>query len=69
MRIRTFYSAYCYCENFDTFTTSQQKENISLVVLDMAGTIVNEDNVVYKTLGDAVNTLDPDFYTRIPTFY
>lgn len=38
-----------------------QKENISLVVFDMAGTTVNEDNVVYKTLRDAVNTLGHDF--------
>lgn len=38
-----------------------QKENISLVVFDMAGTTVNEDNVVYKTLRDAVNSLGHDF--------
>lgn len=29
--------------------------NIQLVVFDMAGTIVNEDNVVYKTLRKAIN--------------
>lgn len=38
-----------------------QKENISLVIFDMAGTTVNEDNVVYKTLRDAVNSLGHDF--------
>ncbi|PHN04584.1 phosphonatase-like hydrolase [Flavilitoribacter nigricans] len=38
-----------------------QKEKISLVVFDMAGTTVNEDNVVYKTLRDAVNSLGHDF--------
>lgn len=38
-----------------------QKGNISLVVFDMAGTTVNEDNVVYKTLRDAVNSLGHDF--------
>lgn len=38
-----------------------QQEHISLVVFDMAGTVVNEDNVVYKTLRDAVNTLGHDF--------
>ncbi|MFP3596460.1 HAD-IA family hydrolase [Chryseobacterium sp. SIMBA_029] len=30
-------------------------KNIELLVLDMAGTTINEDNVVYKTLKDAVN--------------
>ncbi|KMQ66663.1 HAD family hydrolase [Chryseobacterium angstadtii] len=30
-------------------------KNIELLVLDMAGTTINEDNVVYKTLTDAVN--------------
>ncbi|MGL6126174.1 HAD-IA family hydrolase [Chryseobacterium artocarpi] len=30
-------------------------KNIELLVLDMAGTTVNEDNVVYKTLTEAVN--------------
>ncbi|AZA91603.1 Phosphonoacetaldehyde hydrolase [Chryseobacterium nakagawai] len=30
-------------------------KNIELLVLDMAGTTVNEDNVVYKTLTKAVN--------------
>lgn len=29
--------------------------NIQLVVFDMAGTVVNEDNVVYKTLQKAIN--------------
>lgn len=29
--------------------------NIELVVFDMAGTVVNEDNVVYKTLQEAIN--------------
>ncbi len=29
--------------------------NIELVVFDMAGTVVNEDNVVYKTLQKAIN--------------
>lgn len=29
--------------------------NIELVVFDMAGTVVNEDNVVYKTLREAIN--------------
>jgi phosphonatase-like hydrolase len=38
-----------------------QQENISLVIFDMAGTTVNEDNVVYKTLRDAVNHLGHDF--------
>ena len=28
---------------------------IKLVVFDMAGTTINEDNVVYKTLQKAVN--------------
>ncbi|KXH83422.1 HAD-IA family hydrolase [Chryseobacterium kwangjuense] len=30
-------------------------KNIELLVLDMAGTTINEDNVVYKTLTSAVN--------------
>jgi phosphonatase-like hydrolase len=30
-------------------------KNIELLVLDMAGTTINEDNVVYKTLTNAVN--------------
>ncbi|MEY8758179.1 HAD-IA family hydrolase [Chryseobacterium tongliaoense] len=30
-------------------------KNIELLVLDMAGTTINEDNVVYKTLMNAVN--------------
>ncbi|AZB18929.1 HAD-IA family hydrolase [Chryseobacterium indologenes] len=30
-------------------------KNIELLVLDMAGTTIDEDNVVYKTLTDAVN--------------
>ncbi|MDR6921432.1 MULTISPECIES: HAD-IA family hydrolase [Chryseobacterium] len=30
-------------------------KNIELLVLDMAGTTINEDNVVYKTLTEAVN--------------
>ncbi|TCD00785.1 phosphonatase-like hydrolase [Pedobacter frigidisoli] len=30
-------------------------ENISMVVFDMAGTTVNEDNLVYKTLLNAIN--------------
>lgn len=38
-----------------------QKNPISLVVFDMAGTVVNEDNVVYKTLQKAVNQLGHDF--------
>jgi beta-phosphoglucomutase-like phosphatase (HAD superfamily) len=29
--------------------------NIELLVFDMAGTVVNEDNVVYKTLQKAIN--------------
>lgn len=31
-------------------------KNIELLVLDMAGTTINEDNVVYKTLTTAVNS-------------
>lgn len=38
-----------------------QKDPISLVVFDMAGTVVNEDNVVYKTLQKAVNQLGHNF--------
>ncbi|WCT14834.1 HAD-IA family hydrolase [Mucilaginibacter jinjuensis] len=30
-------------------------ENIKMVVFDMAGTTVNEDNIVYKTLQQAIN--------------
>lgn len=37
------------------------KNNLSLIVFDMAGTTVNEDNVVYKTLRDAVNEQGHDF--------
>ena len=37
------------------------KNKISLFVFDMAGTTVNEDNVVYKTLRQAVNDLGYDF--------
>jgi phosphonatase-like hydrolase len=31
------------------------KESISMVVFDMAGTTVNENNIVYKTLRNAIN--------------
>ncbi len=34
---------------------------ISMVVFDMAGTTVNEDNVVYKTLQKAINKRGFDF--------
>lgn len=34
-----------------------EKENIKLVVFDMAGTTVNENNVVYKSLQQAINQL------------
>lgn len=37
------------------------KNNLSLIVFDMAGTTVNEDNVVYKTLQKAVNAQGHDF--------
>lgn len=37
------------------------ENKISLFVFDMAGTTVNEDNVVYKTLRQAVNKLGHDF--------
>ncbi len=30
-------------------------QNIELVIFDMAGTVVNEDNIVYKTLQNAIN--------------
>jgi phosphonatase-like hydrolase len=30
-------------------------QNIKLVIFDMAGTVVDEDNVVYKTLHNAIN--------------
>jgi phosphonatase-like hydrolase len=33
------------------------KEAIKMVVLDMAGTTVNENNIVYKTLRNAINTV------------
>ena len=29
--------------------------NVQLIVFDMAGTVVNEDNVVYKTLQKVIN--------------
>jgi len=38
------------------------KENkIAMVVFDMAGTTVNEDNIVYKTLRNAINNTGFDF--------
>lgn len=33
------------------------KSNVKMVVFDMAGTTVNEDNIVYKTLRNAINTV------------
>lgn len=33
------------------------KKEIKMVVFDMAGTTVNEDNIVYKTLMKAINTI------------
>lgn len=33
------------------------KKPIKMVVFDMAGTTVNEDNIVYKTLRNAINTV------------
>jgi len=33
------------------------KEAIKMIVFDMAGTTVNENNVVYKTLRNAINTV------------
>ena len=30
--------------------------NLRMVVFDMAGTTINEDNIVYKTLQSAINT-------------
>jgi phosphonatase-like hydrolase len=38
-----------------------EKHYIRLVVLDMAGTTVNENNVVYKSLQQAINRLGHDF--------
>jgi phosphonatase-like hydrolase len=37
------------------------KNNIKMVVFDMAGTTVNENNVVYKTLRTAINEAGFDF--------
>ena len=34
---------------------------IRMVVFDMAGTTVNEDNVVYKTLQQVINNAGYDF--------
>lgn len=34
-----------------------RKETIKMIVFDMAGTTVNEDNIVYKTLKNAINTV------------
>ena len=34
---------------------------IKLVVFDMAGTTVDEDNVVYKTVRDAINAAGYEF--------
>ena len=41
--------------NIEKFTHKIQMKNIELLVLDMAGTTIDEDNVVYKTLTNAVN--------------
>lgn len=38
-----------------------EKHYIKLIVFDMAGTTVNENNVVYKTLQVAINKLGHDF--------
>lgn len=38
-----------------------EKHYISLIVFDMAGTTVNENNVVYKSLQQAINRLGHDF--------
>lgn len=38
-----------------------KKNKIKMVVFDMAGTTVNEDNIVYKTLKNAINNAGFDF--------
>ena len=44
---------------------SKSSNMIKLVVFDMAGTTINEDNVVYKTLLTAINKKDLIFrWTR-----
>jgi phosphonatase-like hydrolase len=37
------------------FTLRKKRKMIRLIVFDMAGTVINEDNVVYKTLQKAAN--------------
>jgi beta-phosphoglucomutase-like phosphatase (HAD superfamily) len=41
--------------------SNEQVKDIKMVVFDMAGTTVNENNVVYKTLRKAINEAGFDF--------
>lgn len=44
----------------DIMSIKDKFDNITLCVFDMAGTTVNEDNLVYKTVHDAINQVLAD---------